>query len=132
MKSHSLKAMPFAISRDDGLAIKFQLKTHQGKTLEFECPPEAVPEILARMMSALEQAAKNRAAPPKFVTEAIQVQRHEIGRIREQGAVVLTLFASEHAGVSFALDPVQAQNMSSDLAGAAATVAPVANPKSLS
>lgn len=130
MKTHTLKSMPFALPRDDGGAIKFQFVTQLGKTFEFQCSPEAVPQILTGMMSALEQAAKIKI--PEKSLRAVHTHHHEVGISLEQDAVILTLFASEHAGVSFSLAPEMADRLSSGLAASTAMLRPVDNPKSLS
>ena len=125
MKRHSLKRMPLAVPRDDGGAIMFQFETHKGKVFEFECPPGAISEILARMMSALELAAKKRGPQNKAgPVEAIQTHHFETGLLPQEGMVCATLYASPVAPISFALTPAQAQRLSSELAAVAAKTEP--------
>jgi hypothetical protein len=131
MVAHSLKEMPFAIARDDGGEIKFKFVAHSGREFEFQCPPAAIPEIVARLTGALEEAAARRT-PPSHERQYLEVAKSEIGGNQERQIVVLSLFPTPHCGIGFALSPAHAQKVSSDLATAAAMIAPQKDRNSLS
>ena len=124
MAIHAVKQIPLVIARDDGEAIKFTILTHSGEDFEFECPPDAIPEITARFTGALEQAAENAATSHPYRSQPIVADKSEIGGDEEQNIVTLTLFPTPNCGIGFALSPGHAQKISSDLATAAATIEP--------
>lgn len=131
--SYSLKGMSWAIARSDGKAIKFSLLTHSGQMLQFECPPEAIPEIVARLTGALEQATMNsQPKGRKFVSQPIVADEAEVSANRSQETVIATFFPTPHCGVPFAMTPELANKVSSGLAAAIAILRPASNLGSLS
>jgi hypothetical protein len=90
MAGHSLKAMPFAIARDDGKEIKFKFVAHSGSEFEFRCPPDAIPEIVARLSGALEEAAAKQG-PASHERRYLEIVKSEIGGNQERKSCALQL-----------------------------------------
>jgi hypothetical protein len=115
-KQYSLEQMSNAIAGDNGLAIKFMFRTHEGEELEFECPTSAIPEIVARLTGALEQAAKNVDPSYSGLTHAIGTRKYVVGVSREEKpALLLHLYPSDHCPIGFHLLPKLAIGLAEDL-----------------
>lgn len=115
-KPYDLKQMSNAVASDNGLAIKFMFRTHQGEDFEFECPTSAIPEIVARLTGALEQSARN-VDPSYFgLTHAIQTRKYFLGTTRgETPALLLHLCPTDHCPIGFHLPPKLAIALAEDL-----------------
>lgn len=120
----SLKGMSEAVASDDGKAIAFTLFAHTGEELTFQCPPDAVPEIVARLTGAVESAARRAAPSSPHRSQTLQVVGYEVGGSSEPSLVLLHLFATPHVALGFALTPQAAQEISTGLAAASAKLAP--------
>jgi len=120
IEARSIKSIPFAGSDKDTGTIVFRFECHDNTEHTFACPPDAVPEIMARLVAACEKSAKETGKPKM----SIVVRKSEISIDEDRGQVGLALFPTPKAGIPFVLDPKHAQKISSDLAHAAAKVAP--------
>jgi hypothetical protein len=133
VKSYSLKNMSDAVARDDGRAIKFRFLTHSDEELECECGVEAIPQIVARLTAALEQAAVNSTPKgQKVVSQPIVADDAEVSLNTAQKIVIATFFASPHCGIPFAMTAQLADKVSSGLAVAVAKARPSTTPGSMS
>lgn len=122
MISHALKNMPFAIARDDGTAIKFKFVAHSGKKFEFECPPDAVPEIVGRLLGVLKR--QHRRPIRRRRSNPAEVVKSQVGMSANRQHVTVVLYPTPHCGIGFALTPSEAQTISSLLAAAVSMIAP--------
>lgn len=120
-----IKEMPFAVPSDDGTAIVFRFNCHNGSEYTFACPPDVIPIFISRLLGANQLLA----AAQKLPTIGIVANKSQIVLNEETRTVGLSLFPTERTGIPFVLSPQHAQKISSDLAHAAARVAP-SNPKS--
>jgi len=131
MKPYGLKRMPFAVTRDNGEGIAFRFLIHSGKTFDFACPPEAVPEIVARLLGAAEETAQKANPAPLYRSNPAEVVRSQVGLSADREHVTVVLYPAPHCGIGFALTPEDAQRVSSEMAAAASMIAPK-DPTSLS
>ena len=115
----TLRSMPECRVSDDGLAIEFSLASDQGEH-RFAVHPDGLSQILARLMGA-QGEANQRAGRPSI---SFQIERYMVGGSRRQNLVTLTLSPAPDAHFEFALSPEAAQDISSGLAAASATIAP--------
>jgi hypothetical protein len=122
-KTYSLKQMSNAAARDDGLAVKFLFRTHQGEDLEIECPPAAIPEIVARLTGALEQAARNVGTMTEGTACGIHAERYALGAALDgPPALLMHLFPMRHCPIGFHLALEVADKLAADLPGAVAAI----------
>lgn len=122
-KTYSLRQMSNAVARDDGLAIKFMIRTHQGVDIEFECPPAAIPEIVARLTGALEQAAKHVGAMTEAAACGIHAEKYALGAALDgPPALLMHFFPMRHCPIGFHLTLDMADQLAADLPGAVATI----------
>lgn len=122
-KTYSLKQMSSTIARDDGLAIKFMFRTHQGVDIEFECPPAAIPEIVARLTGALEQAARNVGGMTETTACGIHAERYALGAALDgPPALLMHFFPMRHCPIGFHLALDVADKLAADLPSAVATI----------
>lgn len=130
MKPISLKQMSAAVPALDGKSIKFTFTTHANEKLEFVCPPEAVPEITARLMGAMEGAALHRTQKPKFLLAPIVTDAFEVGPTNDLKKAAVMFCPTQHSRIGFALSPGAARKLADGLMQAAAMIDPV-DPRSL-
>ena len=120
IEAKAIKQMPFAwADKDDGTVV-FRFECHDATQHTFACPPDSVPEIVARLLAACEESAKVTGIP----AQAIVAQKSTITTHEDRGRIGLTLYPTEKTGIAFDLGPEHAQSISSGLAHAAATVHP--------
>lgn len=120
IQATALKSMPFARVDQDTGTIVFRFEGQDDSEHTFACAPEAIPEIVARLVAAGEESAKVTGKP----TQAIVVPKSEISIDEDRGHVGLALYPTSKTGILFNLEPKHAQKISSDLAVAAAKVHP--------
>jgi hypothetical protein len=116
---HAIKSMSDAIARSDGKAIKFTLTTHHAGDFEFECPPEAIPIIVARLTGALEQIATIHDPSDLHRSNPIVVSDHKVVGTYNPPTIVLKLFPTKNCPIPFALTPDRAEDIALALGGAA-------------
>ncbi|MGQ0675611.1 MAG: hypothetical protein ACT4N4_05930 [Rhodospirillales bacterium] len=126
----SLKQMSQAVASDDGKGIRFTFLTHANKTMHFVCPPEAVPEITARLIAAMEQAALRRTPKPTFLLAPIVTSIFEVGLSQDKKQVAVKFGPTQSSRIGFAFSSDIARQLAGGLMEAAAKVDPV-NPKTI-
>lgn len=128
MAPKALRGMSTAVARDDGQAVKFTLVTHSDEAFSYECPAEAVPEIVARLLAALEQAAMRRTVAPQFRTAPIVSNSFEVGLSEDRQSVTLALFPTKSSCIGFAVSSELARRLADGLIQVAAKME-AANPR---
>jgi hypothetical protein len=103
----------------DGLSISFSLETDRGKQ-HFLVHPDGLSQIIARLLGAQGEANQRAQRPPL----SLRVGRYVVGGNRQRNLVMLTLSPAPDAHFEFVLSPQAAQDISTGLAAAAATIAP--------
>jgi hypothetical protein len=111
--------MPSLEVSADGLSISFSLTTDRG-TQNFLVHPDGLSQIIARLLGAQGEANQRAQRPPL----SLHVGRYVVGGSRQQNLVMLTLSPAPDAHFEFVLSPQAAQDISTGLAAAAATIAP--------
>ncbi len=116
----ALAGISFASSTEEGDAIVFGLRDHQGREYSFACPPGVIPEFVARLLAAAQRSATIAQQP----VVGIKIVKSQILVIEETQTVGLSLFPTVNTGIPFVLTPQHAQKISSDLAHAASKIDP--------
>ncbi len=120
VEAKPLSKMPFAGFDGDRNTVVFQLECHDGTVQTYSCPPGAVREIIARLLAAQAELAKDAGDP----VTVIVAKTARISFDAKSSHVGLTLYPHERSGIPFHLDPELAQEVSTDLARASAKVLP--------
>ena len=128
-KARVLRAMPSLEVSADGQAVEFSLATDT-VTSRFAVHPAALPEIIFRLMGGLGEANR-RATQGLGSLSPVSVHSYQVGGQRSQNLVLLSLSPEPGCWLEFCFSPQAAQDISSGLAAAAATIAP-RNPRSSS
>jgi hypothetical protein len=116
----ALARIDFARASTNGKKVQFAFTDHDGEQHVFCCPPNAISEIVARLLAAHTHALQNQQLPE----QAIVLHKWEIRAGDPRGTLTLALYPSPTAPIPFALSPNDAQLLASDLAGASAKVQP--------
>ena len=116
----ALAGISFADPTEEGDAIVFGLKDHQGRVYSFACPPETIPVFVAHLLGAAQRSATISQQP----VDGIKIVKSQVVVIEENRTVGLSLFPTANTGIPFVLSPQHAQKISSDLAHAASITDP--------
>ncbi len=116
----ALAEITFADPTEEGNAVVFGFKDHQGREQNFACSPEAISIIVARLLGAVQRCATIRQLP----SLGIVVKKSSISIDEENRTVILALYPTKQTAIPFVLSPQHAQKISSDLAHAASKVHP--------
>ncbi len=112
----ALAEISFTGPTEEGDAIVFGLKDHQGQVHSFACAPETIPVFVARLLGAAQRSATIAQQP----VVGIKIVKSQILVNEESQTVGLSLFPTANTGIPFVLSPQHAQKISSDLAQRAA------------
>jgi hypothetical protein len=120
---HYLKRMSHAVPSHNGLGVLFAFETHKDQILECECPPAAIPEIVAKLIGAGEQAARNSGQTKVDLSYAVHVDKYALGgSLKGESALMMHLFPAPNCPVGFHLTLELADKLLADLRDTIATI----------